>query len=107
MSPLALAPVFLGLTLLAAPAQADPAVSFRLPVIAAASDGNEVAIRMPRGDMRITRATQTRKLTIVALDAQGRVLESTTTTVSRRLTYASAKLSPLMKAAARIEVKLG
>jgi len=94
----------LGAALYGMPAIAAPAVDVRLPVIAAKVEHDQVAIRLVRGLGSHGPAAGARSVTIEAYDAGGKRVAESSVTVSRRLTYAYAPLSPEMQAADRIVV---
>jgi hypothetical protein len=94
----------LGAALSGMPAMAAPAVDVRLPVIAAKVQQDRVAIRLVSGLGSHGPAAGVRSVTIEAYDASGKRVAESSLTVSRRLTYAYAPLSPAMQAADRIVV---
>jgi hypothetical protein len=88
----------------ASSAGASPAISTTMPVLGADMTADTVSVQLPRSVMGQTRATSTRMVTVEAFDSRGQSLGTSTVSISRRIPYASIKLSPAMTSAARIEV---
>lgn len=89
-----------------APAIADPIIKTSMPAIHAAFSNGKFVVRMERSLTGAVHNMAMRTMTVVARDADGKVVYESSTPVTHRMTYARVTATPALQSAATVAVSL-